>query len=79
MFEIFISKLPSFTSYIPNDPQVGQRCDGVDLDFCENGIIICSFGIKTCFENDPGNIEICGNEIDDDCDGLTDEPECSPG
>ncbi len=52
---------------------VGGPCDGDDSDFCSDGTLVCS-GQGWLFCDDPGdNQEICGNGIDDDCDGVTDE------
>ena len=52
---------------------VGEPCDGVDSDFCSEGTLACS-GEGGLFCDDPGdNLEICGNGLDDDCDGIIDE------
>ena len=57
-------------------PGVGAACDGPDADLCANGVWVCSSGAMTCNETGPGFVEICGNGIDDDCDGQTDEAPC---
>ncbi|MCB9739003.1 MAG: putative metal-binding motif-containing protein [Deltaproteobacteria bacterium] len=53
---------------------VGDACDGPDADQCKFGKIICnSSGKAECGTETKLNIkEICNN-IDDDCDGTTDE------
>jgi len=55
------------------DPLVGTPCDGPDSDLCKEGTYFCSGGALGCNDNSGNNPEICGNGIDDDCDGLIDE------
>jgi hypothetical protein len=53
---------------------LGQPCDGADEDSCEQGIYVCNSlgnGI-TCDEPTGIQTELC-NQVDDDCDGTTDE------
>ena len=51
----------------------GQACDGDDLDDCADGMWVCGVtGGLVCNDLPGGSSEIC-NEIDDDCDGATDE------
>ena len=63
--------------------ELGQACDGPDLDACENGQLICADdGLTlTCgLESSADKLELCdannpqqGNGVDEDCDGITDE------
>jgi Notch-like protein len=62
---------------------VGEACDGPDEDLCQTGVLVCDADADadavTCgVESEPNKIESC-NEIDDDCDGITDETSMSPG
>lgn len=53
---------------------LGEACDDADADKCANGTVECSGDglAAVCFET--VNVsEICGNDIDDDCDGTKDE------
>ena len=54
------------------DPENGTACDGLDTDLCVEGIQACSGGVLVCSDTTDSSLEICGNAIDDDCDGLTD-------
>jgi hypothetical protein len=54
------------------DPQVGMPCDGPDSDLCAEGTYFCS-GTLGCSDASNNSLEICGNGIDDDCDGSVDE------
>ncbi len=58
------------------DPQVGTACDGPDGDLCAEGTRFCSSGALECSDNTATNPELCGNSLDDDCDGATDELPC---
>ena len=60
---------------------VGEPCDGPDEDFCETGLFVCADDGASviCGTEAEGNkVETC-NQIDDDCDGITDETSVSPG
>ena len=51
-----------------------NRCDGTDMDLCEEGEWVCN-NLKTntyCSDNTGNNAEIC-NGIDDNCDGVIDD------
>jgi len=54
---------------------VGEPCDGPDSDECANGTTTCtSDGSGTeCVNEDPADIVETCNNIDDNCDGSTDE------
>ena len=51
---------------------LGQPCDGVDEDLCENGALTCDGGSQACQEAEEV-FEICGDHVDNDCDGAVDE------
>ena len=55
-------------------PDLGSACDGPDDDECANGIWACSDDgtVMVCAEAVADVAELC-NEVDDDCDGATDE------
>jgi len=60
----------------PDDTFVGKLlpCDGPDADLCPDGIAVCApdqLGLA-CTDDGVSKIEVC-NDIDDDCDGATDE------
>ncbi|NNF34013.1 MAG: hypothetical protein HKN68_07885, partial [Saprospiraceae bacterium] len=61
------------------EPQYGCPCDGPDTDLCEEGVWACDGANMYCTDNTDDTLEICGNSIDDDCDGEVDEEECVPG
>jgi hypothetical protein len=57
-------------------PDVGQACDTDDLDKCPNGKNRCrkdGKGVECGAETVVDLMEICGNKIDDDCNGFTDD------
>ncbi|MBM4342920.1 MAG: putative metal-binding motif-containing protein [Deltaproteobacteria bacterium] len=53
---------------------LGDKCDGPDSDQCQNGTWTCGAGGKVVCENESkvGITELCNN-LDDDCNGKTDE------
>jgi Notch-like protein len=56
----------------------GKACDGPDVDACKNGVSECSpdgFGTVCGAESITNLVELC-NDLDDDCDGATDEFAC---
>ncbi|MBN2494981.1 MAG: putative metal-binding motif-containing protein [Deltaproteobacteria bacterium] len=54
---------------------LGQACDGDDSDLCENGIWTCTADQQAmeCANEIAIDLEELCNDLDDDCDGLTDE------
>jgi hypothetical protein len=58
---------------------VGAACDGADADACAEGVFVCSSaGTATCSDVTGDSVEVCGNGVDDDCDGQVDEG-CAAG
>lgn len=56
-------------------PLLGQACDSVDSDLCQNGLYTCKTdgsGVECVNEHPEGIPEIC-NGLDDDCDQAVDE------
>lgn len=52
-----------------DEMSIGEPCDGLDTDFCEEGSIICLDGALVCSDTTDDTVEIC-NGLDDDCDGV---------
>ncbi len=54
---------------------VGQACDGPDDDLCKNGVMVCNPDGKnaSCSSETGSFVETCGDSVDNDCDGATDE------
>ena len=55
------------------DPQVGIPCDGPDADLCKEGVTVCQGGAIACNDTTGNTVEVCGDNIDNDCDGQIDE------
>lgn len=55
------------------DPTIGMACDGPDRDRCAEGVFLCDTGARRCTDMTPDSREVCGNAVDDDCDGAIDE------
>jgi len=55
-------------------PLKGQACDGPDTDLCKEGTYVCKANGSDveCNDTTGNNVESCNN-VDDDCDGATDE------
>jgi hypothetical protein len=54
------------------DPGGGGACDGADGDLCAEGTLACSSARLVCSDSTGTSVEVC-NDLDDDCDGSTDE------
>jgi hypothetical protein len=65
------------------DPSLGVPCDGPDADLCNEGVTYCgAAGFAACSDTTGDSPEICGNGIDDNCNGQIDEgcaPTCAHG
>ena len=55
------------------NPGGGQSCSTGQPGVCGAGITACSGGGIVCVQTQVPGGEICGNNLDDDCDGQTDE------
>ena len=53
-------------------PNKGQPCDGFDTDQCQEGTWVCNGTTLECSDTSGNSVESCNN-LDDDCDGSTDE------
>ncbi len=51
---------------------LGAMCDGADGDLCREGMVVCADGGTACSDVSGNNVELCNN-LDDDCDLMTDE------
>jgi hypothetical protein len=58
------------------DPQDGTGCYTGQQGVCAAGTTNCVSGSLTCIANTNPSVEICSNDLDDDCDGQTDEEGC---
>jgi len=58
---------------------LGNACDGLDTDLCEEGTFSCVQGSQTCSDDSGDDLEICDDELDNDCDGYADcnDNDCS--
>ncbi len=57
-------------------PELGVACDGIDGDQCANGTYTCQAdgsATECVNESIEDILEACGDEIDNDCDGVTNE------
>ena len=91
------SKLPDCTPSAEICNGKDDDCDGqIDEDYpnkgtecvvsgekgpCAQGTLLCQQGVSKCVSAHQKVAEICGNGIDEDCDGLADGPpcKCTPG
>ncbi|MEK6606717.1 MAG: MopE-related protein [Myxococcota bacterium] len=59
---------------------LGEPCDGVDADFCEEGAWDCDGeNDVTCTDASGDSVEVC-DDVDDDCDGILNDgvPDLGP-
>ncbi len=56
------------------DPELGDACDGDDVDTCLNDALQCLAGALACITHTGSDTEpeVCGDERDNDCDGAVD-------
>ena len=62
---------------IDDIPEVGAACDSGALGICAVGVGHCNGLNFECVPHDPYPAEICATGEDEDCDGTTDEADCS--
>jgi len=66
-----------------NIPEVERLCVAEEaIGACRNGVFVCNAGRLFCEPGQPTGKEVCGNGIDDNCDGEIDESSactCKPG
>ncbi len=55
------------------NPDGGGSCATGELGVCAAGTAFCAAGALVCVPDQGAGCEICGNGLDDDCDGVTDE------
>src|SRR6185295_1929746 len=56
------------------DGAPGDACDGIDDDRCAEGTFSCSgLNFLTCSDTTGTKLELCGDGIDNNCDGRADE------
>ncbi|MBW2976222.1 hypothetical protein KY347_02130 [Candidatus Woesearchaeota archaeon] len=54
-----------------DEPTLGEACDGLDSDLCQEGSIVCSVGLLECNDDDEeDDLDLC-NGVDDDCNPAT--------
>jgi len=60
------------------DEEILLKLCGTDIGRCTVGLLSCANGVEVCNGSiSPLEFEICNNGFDDDCDGVTDEADCS--
>ena len=55
------------------NPGGGAACNTGLLGVCAAGTLQCQGGVLVCVPNNSPSTEICGDGLDNDCDGLVDE------
>src|SRR5690606_30965514 len=71
----------------PDDgnPSGGGGCSTGQPGICSSGTLQCQAGVLNCVQSQTAQAEICGNGVDEDCDGTADDgcgcahPLCSTG
>ncbi len=60
------------------DPEGSGPCDTGLQGVCAEGTLHCQGGSLVCVQDVMPSAEICGDALDNDCDGLTDwdDPDC---
>lgn len=54
----------------------GTECATGQKGACASGVTKCIAGAVQCMPTHTRTVEVCGNSIDDDCDGKQDEKDC---
>jgi len=52
------------------EPSLGDACDGMDLDLCEGGAVVCTSGSLACTDSAASEADICDG-LDNDCNPAT--------
>jgi hypothetical protein len=55
------------------NPGGGAACSTGKLGICAAGTMTCTAGVLSCKQNQQAGTELCGNSLDDDCDGQVNE------
>jgi hypothetical protein len=54
-----------------NNPGGGAACSTGQPGICAAGTLMCSMGVLGCVANNmPAPLDLCGNNLDDNCDGV---------
>lgn len=59
------------------NPGGGASCSTGLMGICAAGTVTCTGGMLVCQQNQMAQTENCSNQLDDDCDGQTDEGCCN--
>jgi len=59
------------------DPGSGNSCDSGKPGICKDGTTSCQNGKLACLQDQQAQPEICGNGLDDDCNGKIDDSCCN--
>jgi hypothetical protein len=55
------------------NPGGGMTCDGADTDLCIEGTFNCTGGTLVCSDASGSTVEVCGNGLDENCNGMGDD------